>query len=126
MARHNDTGRLGESIARQFLIDRGLNYITGNYHCRYGELDLVMNDAGMLAIIEVRYRRKTNFMSPITSVSRQKQLRIMRATQHFLSQHSDCENIPVRFDVVGITGSPDNSDINWIPAAFTMDDLGGQ
>jgi len=125
MARHLDNGRLGESIARQFLINRGLYYITGNYHCRYGELDLVMNDAGTLAIIEVRYRRKTNFMSPVTSISQQKQQRIMRTTRHFLSQHSDYENTPVRFDVVGITGSLDNSDINWIPAAFTMDDLGG-
>lgn len=120
------TGQRAELKAREFLTRAGLSFIAGNYHCRYGELDLVMLTADTLIIVEVRYRRPNNLVSPTESISTRKQRRIIRATEHFLTTHPRYRHHPVRFDVVGITGSGTHSDIDWLPAAFTMDDLKGR
>ena len=123
MAQHLDNGRLAEELARRFLLDRGLQVVTENYHCRYGELDLVMRDAGLLVIVETRYRRQSTFGGPIESISVAKRRKIVRSTQHFIHKYPAYRNVSVRFDVVGLTGTLNAPDIHWIAGAFTLDDM---
>lgn len=123
MAEHLDNGRIAERLARRFLLDRGLTAVTANYRCRFGELDLIMRDARLLVIVEIRYRRRFTHGGPIESISAAKQRKIVRATQHFIRGHAAWRNAPVRFDVVGLAGTLQAPDIRWIAGAFTMDDL---
>ena len=123
MARHIDNGRVAEQLARRFLIDRGLTVVAANYRCRFGELDLVMHDAGRLVIVEIRYRSRTEFGGPIASISTAKQRKIVIATKYFIRNYPAYRNAPVRFDVVGLAGTLRAPDIRWITGAFTMDDL---
>ncbi|HJP37968.1 MAG TPA: YraN family protein [Gammaproteobacteria bacterium] len=123
MAQHINNGRTAEKLARRFLTDRGLTVVTTNYHCRYGELDLVMCQAELLIIVEIRYRQQTTFGGPIASIATAKQRKIAIATQHFLRHYPTYRDAPVRFDVVGLTGTLHTPDIDWITGAFTMDDL---
>ena len=41
MAKHNDLGKLGESIAVQFLEKKGFKIIDRNYNKKWGELDII-------------------------------------------------------------------------------------
>lgn len=123
MAEHIDNGRAAEQLACRFLTDRGLTAVTTNYRCRYGELDLIMRDGALLIVVEIRYRRRSVFGGPIESISPAKQRKIALTTQHFIRRHPAYRNDPVRFDVVGLTGTLRAPDIRWLPGAFTMDDL---
>jgi len=123
LAKHIDNGRIAEELALRFLINRGLTTVTTNYRCRYGELDLVMRDAQLLIVVEIRYRHRSEFGGPIASISPAKQRKIAIATQHFIRRYPAYRNAPVRFDVVGLTGTLHAPDIRWIAGAFTMDDL---
>lgn len=123
MAEHLESGRDAERIARQYLEKRGLRFVTANYRCRYGELDLVMCDGQRLAIIEIRYRRDESFMAPAESIGPAKRWRISRASLHFIQHNLKYRNKPVRFDVVALSGPLDDSRIDWMPGAFTADEL---
>lgn len=123
MARHIDSGRTAEAIARRYLTDRGLRAVTANYRSRHGELDLIMRDGAVLVVVEIRYRRRSSFGGPIASISPRKRRRIARTTRHFMQKYSAYRHVPVRFDIVGMTGTLRAPDIHWIAGAFTMDDL---
>ncbi len=123
MAEHLDKGYAAEELAQRFLTQRGLTILATNYRCRYGELDLVMRDAELLVIVEIRYRARMAFGGPIASISRAKQRKIVIATQHLIRRYPVLRNAPVRFDVIGLTGPLQAPDIHWIAGAFTIDDL---
>lgn len=58
MAVHNDLGRMGESIAMDYLIQKGYQIISQNYRYRKGEIDLIVkNTNGNWVFIEVKTRK---------------------------------------------------------------------
>ena len=77
-----------------------------------------MLDDATLVFIEVRYRRSTLMAHPLETITPAKRSRITHAAEFFLVRYPQCANRPCRFDVVGITGSPDAPEVSWIKAAF--------
>jgi len=51
-----ETGRLGEEAAADFLQAEGYAIKSRNWRCRAGELDIVAEHGGVIAIVEVRTR----------------------------------------------------------------------
>jgi putative endonuclease len=64
-------------------------------------------------IVEVRFRQTDKYGSAAESVTRGKQLRLIAATQVYLSTQKI--NQPIRFDVVALSGK---GNIDWIQNAF--------
>jgi putative endonuclease len=95
------TGRAGEDLAARTLQRAGYRIIQRNYRCPGGEIDIVAEDAGELVFVEVRTRRTGGLVSPEESVNRQKQQRIVRAAEHYLTAVDGHER-PWRVDVVAI------------------------
>jgi putative endonuclease len=105
-------GAWGEERACQFLMQHGLQLITRNYHCRYGEIDLIMQHEETLVFVEVRYRRSTAYGSSAESINLRKQQRLILTGQHYLQT---LLHIPYcRFDVIAINGAQ----VEWIQNAF--------
>ena len=72
MARHNETGKLGEQLARNWAEENG--YWIRNQNWRYGhwEIDLVASKVGRLHFFEVKTRRTSSFGYPEKLVDRKK------------------------------------------------------
>ena len=109
-----------ESLACRFLKRRGMQLLARNFHCRRGEIDLIMRDGDSLVFVEVRYRRNLDFGRAAESVSRMKQNRIIHCARYYMQAH-DSWNEPARFDVVSIEGRMDDLKINWLRNAFQPD-----
>ena len=112
-------GTHNEQLALDFLFAAGLELVQRNYHCRLGELDLVMRHGDCVVIVEVRSRRDGLFVQPLLTVDQPKQRRIERAAAMFLASRPDLGEAPVRFDVVAIEeASRGPGKIQWIRDAF--------
>lgn len=114
----NRKGEAWELLAERYLWDRGLTTLARNFHCRLGEIDLVMREGEIIVFVEVRYRRQSRFGSAIESVTRNKQIKICRAAGIFLSRRPALATRPCRFDVVGISGPPGDASLEWVSGAF--------
>lgn len=114
------TGDYAETLAARYLVRRGLELLVRNFHCRRGEIDLVMRDGDKLVFVEVRYRRRTGFGHAAETVSRNKQQRIIQCARYYLTMHQGW-NTAARFDVVAIEGRLDNCTVEWIADAFRLD-----
>jgi putative endonuclease len=110
-------GQTAESRAEAFLETQGLKLVARNWRCRFGEIDLVMQDAATLVFVEVRLRSRADFGGAAASVTPAKQKKLLAAARQYLSSLKTLP--PCRFDVVALTGdaAPD-----WIRNAF--DDMG--
>lgn len=122
------TGQLFERKAEELLIKNRLILVSRNYHCRYGEIDLIMTDADTLVFVEVRYRKNEDFGSASASVTPAKQKKIILTAQHYLQHHKWTDGHNCRFDVIGINPSSPSKNptpkepytLEWIKGAFSL------
>jgi len=114
----NLAGSKWEQLAESFLHGRGLKTVQRNFHCRMGEIDLIMLDGQTLVFTEVRYRANDAHGSGAESVTYTKQRRIIIAAQIFLRIRQHHASHVCRFDVVSIGNEEGRTLINWIQNAF--------
>lgn len=108
-----DLGKDAETRAEAMLMHEGLRTIARNYHCRGGEIDLVMRDGDQMVFVEVRYRSHSGYGGAAASVGPGKQQRLILAARHYLI--SSGWSGPCRFDVVAFER---NDGGRWIRDAF--------
>lgn len=106
-----------ERQARRFLIRQGLKHVQSNYRCRYGEIDLIMEDNGELVFVEVRYRNSERYGGALESITRKKQARLRATAEHYLQRLNPRDDRPCRFDVV-LSGPAQATRCAWIRDAF--------
>ena len=98
-----ETGDFAEQLACDYLVKKGLTLIKRNFRCRFGEIDLVMQQDDYLVFIEVRSRKRHNQVDAITSIDAFKQQKLTRSAEYYLQQNRVHQDIPARFDVIAVT-----------------------
>ena len=110
-------GQRAEQLAFEHLIDQGLRPVARNFHCRGGEVDLIMLDNDCLVFVEVRYRTSTSFTPASHTVDRNKQNKIIRTAAMYVARNRRFARHTMRFDVVGVEGSQKIA-VKWLQDAF--------
>lgn len=112
-------GSLAEQQARDYLTSQGLRWVSSNFRCSMGEIDLIMRDGNYLVFVEVRARASNTFGGAVASVTYSKQKKLLKAASLYLMINKLQDKFPVRFDVLGMEGVPPS--ITWIKNAFGSD-----
>ena len=68
MGTTSDRGSYGEDIAVKYLESKGYNIICRNYRCIYGEIDIIAELDGIMAIVEVKLRKNDKFLPAYAAV----------------------------------------------------------
>ena len=113
MSNHRLRGKKAEDVACRFLEKNGLHLIERNYQCRFGEIDIIMQDSDTIVFVEVKYRKSMSYGGAEASVDRNKQQKLVFTANHYIQKHSLYQ--AMRFDVVAIY--PDEPP-HWITDAF--------
>ncbi|HZH04119.1 MAG TPA: YraN family protein [Myxococcaceae bacterium] len=110
-------GDRAEEVAVRYLQERGYRVVARNFHCAYGELDVVAEKDDLLCVVEVRMRTSAAWGDPAQTVMSSKQRRIVKATLHYLARRR-MQDVAVRFDVISVLGRGDGAAVEHIPGAF--------
>jgi len=118
-------GKDAERLAEKYLVESGLTILDRNFHCRHGEIDLIMLDRGTLAFVEVRMRCRNRFTRAAATVDARKQRKLLRSAAIYLGRHRRFSDHAIRFDVIGIdtdrttfSPAPGEFTIQWLKDAF--------
>ena len=95
------TGDAGERTAVEFLINRGYTILGNNYHCQYGEVDIIAEHEGCLVFVEVRTKKSLAFGTPEESITQAKKAKLILTSQTYMQEHDDLPD-NWRIDVVAI------------------------
>ena len=93
-------GTWGEALAAEYLRQRGCRLAAHSYHCRFGEIDLIVWDGDVLCFVEVKTRTNLSCGLPREYVTPKKQERLRKtAAWYLMVKDLDC---PARFDVAEV------------------------
>ena len=116
MGKHNEFGKEGERIAKNYLIEKGYNICYQNYRYLKAEVDIIAQKNGILAIVEVR-SRSSKFLENIaeTVTTKKIKLLVMAADHYVTSQDLDVE---IRFDIITILKQKGTLEVEHLESAF--------
>lgn len=69
MRLNHKQGVAGEDAALAFLLSQGCKLVARNWHCAYGEIDLIVKNGNMILFVEVKYRKNQGFGGAAYSIS---------------------------------------------------------
>lgn len=87
MARHNDTGVLGEELAAKYFTSRGYTLLHRNWRHGHWEMDLIASKDSVLHFIEVKTRTGTGMGFPEDDVDKRKVRYLMSAAEEYQCLH---------------------------------------
>lgn len=108
-------GDAAEALALAHLKKHGLTLLKKNYHCRHGEIDLIMQDGAEIVFVEVRHR--ADHSAAAGSIDEHKQRRISTTAAHYLAGNGG--ELSCRFDAVLLNR---HGELQWLKHAFDAGD----
>lgn len=95
MAEHNEIGKIGEYIAKTFLMKQDFSVLETNYRTKYGEIDIIAKKDEKLRFIEVKSVKVRDFKSisnlkvqPEDNVTGEKWRKIVTSIETYLRHKS--------------------------------------
>ncbi|WP_419929226.1 YraN family protein [Candidatus Poriferisocius sp.] len=114
MAYRQALGRWGEDRVVRWYRRQGFRVLDRNWRCGRGELDVIVQRGGIVAVCEVKTRSSLAFGTPAEAVGWEKQRRIRRLAVQWLAEQERSEPVQLRFDVAEVVGR----DLRVIEGAF--------
>ena len=111
---------LGERYAAEYLLKKGYKIAARNFRSRFGEIDIVAENADFVAFVEVKTRSRDYISRPSEAVTAAKQRKIIKTAQFYLLRSE--KELQPRFDVIEIVTASKNDfrvlEIQHIEDAF--------
>ena len=101
-------GAWGEALAADYLRKKRYKLVAAGYHCRFGEIDLIVQNKHFLVFVEVKLRKAASFAKAYEYVDKRKQDKIRTTAAAYLAQYPT--ELQPRFDIVEI----------YVPEGFEM------
>jgi len=115
MNQRREVGQQGETLAVEYLLERGYQIVTRNWRCAAGELDIVAERANRLIFVEVRTRRGERFGTAAESITATKRARLVALAESYLQAHAIEQAWQI--DVITVTWHGQNMTINHLENA---------
>ena len=117
-----NSGKLGEEVVAQWLIERGGEILHRRWRWKRGEIDLIAIESNTLLFIEVKARNSRNWDADgLLAINQQKQTRLIRSAELFLARHPHLTEHPCRFDVAIVRHQPISRKIVETPLYLITD-----
>lgn len=105
LAHRQKLGMLGELMAARYLEMRGYRVLDQNWRCPRGEIDLIVENAGVVIGVEVKTRSDLSHGHPFEAISSMK-LRRMRGVLIAWCASQGALVPALRLDAIAIVWSP--------------------
>ncbi|MCF8246917.1 MAG: YraN family protein [Saprospiraceae bacterium] len=100
MAKHLETGKLGEEIAVAHLRQQGFEILETNWRYRRCEVDIIAKEGNLMVFVEVKTRSYDYFGRPEEFVSPAQERRLAQAAAAFMEKTG--HEWAIRFDVIAV------------------------
>ena len=114
-------GAAGETLAADWLLERGWDVVARRFRSGHRDLDLVARRGGVVAFVEVKARRDTRFGDPVEAVGWRKRRELLRSAQVWMARHGRSGEV-YRFDVIGVLVRDGRVRVRHVENAFPVPD----
>ena len=114
-------GELGERIAARWLRRQGWRIVAHRFRSGRRDVDLIAEREGVVAFVEVKARRGSQFGDPVEAVTWRKQRELIRSASVWIDRFG-APGSSYRFDVVGVLVDSELVRIRHVENAFSLAD----
>lgn len=122
---HNETGAMGELVARNWLKNKGYSILVDNYQKKWGEIDLIAKQGKVIHFIEVKavsYNTRSDLEKysrggswrPEEQVHPKKLLKIQRTIESWLIENNYEGEWQIDIAAVRLVPSDKYATVDWI------------
>ena len=112
-------GQTGERIAERWLEFRGWRVLQRRYRNGHRDIDLIAEQQGTIAFVEVKTRRGVEFGGPVGAVNWRKQRELTRSAHVWIERHGR-PGEQYRFDVVAVVVAHQRVRVRHVENAFHL------
>jgi len=105
---HLDMGAWGEELAAAYLRKKEYIILECDWHSGHRDIDIIAQHHETIVFVEVKTRCNADLVEPESAVNYTKQHHLQQSINHYIKLHHLSN--PVRFDVITIVGTPEDSD----------------
>ena len=99
-------GTRAETYVKEWLAKKGFRLIRLNWHCSYGEIDIIASLFGQLHFISVATKNSNGLKLPVEGMTRKKMLCCKQVAQKYLEKYPEWKKIV--FDIMAIDNIREN------------------
>ncbi|HNR65418.1 MAG TPA: YraN family protein [Atribacterota bacterium] len=97
----NNTGSIGEKLAKYYLSQKGYHILEQNYRAIFGEIDIIAEKNNCICFVEVKCRTSDKYGFPEESITAHKKNKIIKVAQLYIKQNR-IEDKLFRFDIIAL------------------------
>lgn len=121
MSAHNQRlGELGERIAERWLRKHGYTILARRFRFGRRDIDLVAQRDSLVAFVEVKARKGSEFGDPVEAVHHRKQRELTKSARVWIDRHGKAGE-QYEFDVIGILLEDSAVKVKHVRNAFGVD-----
>jgi putative endonuclease len=98
-----EIGAWGETIAGEWLTERGYQIVARNIRTPYGEIDIIVQQGDVTIFVEVKTLTSSREFFPEKNITPTKQQHMLNAAQHYTAEH---EIDHWQIDAIAVEGRP--------------------
>jgi len=99
----SEVGKAAEQLIAEHYVNNGYNILSMNYHSRYGEIDIILQQNITIVFCEVKFRKQNSLVSGVEAVDIHKQKRLAKTASLFLEENAPLQDLHMRFDIAVVT-----------------------
>lgn len=109
---NHQSGLDAEELAKEYLSQKGYKILEERYKTKHGEIDIIIEQGGLLAFVEIKKRKSFGFDDPVSQTQKN---RICNAALQYISENSQINYADMRFDCILIdsTNSLTHIEDSW-------------
>lgn len=116
MAFHNDLGKKGEELAKEYLQKNGYTVLENNFVFQKAEIDLIAQKDDTLIVVEVKTRSSIDYGNPEDFVSPKKIKLLVKAIDEYVNLKN--LDFSIRFDIISVIHDKGEFVIEHLEDAF--------
>lgn len=117
--RNLEFGKAAEDFAAGYLKTNNYKILQRNYKNKFGEIDIIGRQNGIICFVEVKARHSINQGLPQEAVSAAKQRKISKVAVSYLKSKNLLDS-PARFDVLALLYDNNLPEFSLITDAFEL------
>ncbi len=112
MTHAQEKGHLGESLAYDYLKNLGYEIIGRNFHCPWGEIDIIAQKGVDIYFVEVKWRQNLKESPPRQAIDPTKLNKLEKTVEFYLQRLPNRDFIRPHLSFLGI--EPNRLTTGWI------------
>ena len=114
-----ELGKRGEDLALKRIKRLGYKFVSRNFRCPLGEIDLIARDGDTLVFLEIKTRKGRSLGYAKEAVGPRKRRQLSKVALAYMKANNCCD-VKSRFDVVAVNLRGSREEIEVVRNAFDL------